>query len=127
MLYKNILLVDDDSDDAEVFCEAIQSVDENIVCQSETNPVKALENLKNGENTPDLIFLDYNMPVLNGNEFLKKMREVQQLSKISVILYSTYSETAAEHLCITQDTDRYITKPNSFEELTAVLKNILVA
>lgn len=127
MLYKNILLVDDDSDDAEIFCEAIYSFDENIVCLTETNPIKALENLKNGENPPDLIFLDYNMPVLNGNEFLKKMRKVQQLSKIPVILYSNYSEAAAEQLCITQDTERYITKPNSFDELAAVLKNILAA
>lgn len=127
MLYKNILLVDDDSDDAEIFSEAIQSLHENIVCRTETNPVKALENLKKGENPPDLIFLDYNMPVLNGNEFLKKIREVQQLSEIPVILYSNYSEAAAEQLCITQDTDRYICKPNSFNELTAVLKNILVA
>ena len=126
-MYKNIVLVDDDSDDAEIFCEAIYSFDENIVCLTETNPVKALDNLKNVENPPDLIFLDYNMPVLNGNEFLKKMRKVQQLSKIPVILYSNYSEAAAEQLCITQDTERYITKPNSFDELAAVLKNILAA
>ena len=127
MLHKNILLIDDDDDDAELFCEAILVVGENVDCLTETNPIKALENLKNGEYLPDLIFLDYNMPVLNGNEFLKKMKEVQQLRKIPVILYSSYSESAAEHLCITQDADRYITKPNNFEQLTAVLKDILVA
>ncbi|MHC0443188.1 response regulator [Flavobacterium sp. 3-210] len=125
MLYKNILLIDDDNDDADVFIEAIHSLDENIRCLSETNPIKALENLKSSEELPDLIFLDYHMPVLNGSEFLEKMLQVQQLSEIPVILYSTYSVEAAEQLGINEHTERYITKPNSFVELKAVLKHIL--
>ncbi|WP_456311696.1 response regulator [Pseudomonas shirazensis] len=127
MLYQNILLIDDDSDDAEIFIEAINSLEENISCLSETNPIKALENLKNSDKLPDLIFLDYNMPVWNGNEFIDQMRGVVELQSIPVILYSTYSETAAEQLCITHDADKYITKPDSFKELTAVLRSILVA
>ncbi|WP_291287459.1 response regulator [Flavobacterium sp.] len=125
MLYKNILLIDDDNDDADVFIEALHSLDENIQCLAETNPIKALENLKRSEKLPDLIFLDYHMPVLNGNEFLEKMRQVQQLSQIPVILYSTYPEEAAEQLGISVHSKRYITKPYSFVELKALLKHIL--
>lgn len=125
MLYKNILLIDDDSDDADVFIEAIISLDKNISCLAETNPVKALEFLQRTEILPDLIFLDYNMPVWNGNEFIEKMRAVEELKPIPVILYSSYSENAAEQLSIIHDTERYITKPSSFNELTAVLKSIL--
>jgi CheY-like chemotaxis protein len=125
MLYKNILLIDDDSDDADVFIEAINSLDKNITCFAETNPIKALEFLTSTETLPDLIFLDYNMPVLNGNEFIEKMRAVEELQPIPVILYSSYSETAADQLSIIHDTERYITKPHTFTELTAVLKSIL--
>lgn len=73
MLYQNILLVDDDREDADVFIEAVISLDKNITCLAETNPVKALEFLKSTEILPDLIFLDYNMPVMNGNEFIEKI------------------------------------------------------
>lgn len=125
MLYKNILLIDDDSDDTDVFIEAIISLDKNISCLAETNPIKALEFLKSTEILPDLIFLDYNIPVLNGSEFIEKMRAVEELQPIPVIVYSSYSENAAEQLSIIHDTERYITKPNSFKELTAVLKSIL--
>lgn len=125
MLYKNIYLVDDDSDDADVFIEAINSLDKNINCLGECNPVKALEFLKNTQILPDLIFLDYNMPVMNGNEFIEKIRAVEALRQIPVILLSSYSEDAAEQLCSIHDTERYITKPSSFNELTAVLKSIL--
>ncbi|MEO6177063.1 MAG: response regulator [Flavobacterium circumlabens] len=127
MLYKNILLIDDDRDDTDIFIEAINSLNKDIRCVAENNPIKALENLKSSEKLPDLIFLDYNMPVINGCEFLQKMRKVQQLQQIPVILYSTYSEAAAEQLSITQDTEKYITKPNTFVELKAVLKDILGA
>ena len=126
MLYKNILLIDDDIDDADVFIEAINSLDKNVTCLAETNPVKALEFLKSTKILPDLIFLDYNMPVLNGNEFIQKMRTVEKLKPIPVIIYSSYSENAAAQLSIINDTERYISKPNSFAELTALLKNILV-
>lgn len=125
MLYRNILLIDDDIDDAEVFIEAVNSLDKNVTCLAETNPVKALEFLKSTKILPDLIFLDYNMPILNGNEFIEKMRAVEKLKPIPVIIYSSYSENTAAQLSIIHDTERYITKPNSFTELTALLKNIL--
>lgn len=125
MLYKNILLIDDDSDDADLFIEAVESLNKNIICVAETNPIKAIENLKKSINLPDILFIDYNMPVLNGNEFIEQLRAVKELEKLPVILYSTYSEDAAEQLSIIHDTEKYITKPSSFEELTAVLKNIL--
>jgi len=125
MLYRNILLIDDDGDDADVFIEAINSLDKNVTCLAETNPVNALEFLKNAKILPDLIFLDCNMPVLNGNEFIEKMRAVEKLKPIPVIVYSSYSETAAAQLSIIHDAQRYISKPNTFAELAAMLKNIL--
>lgn len=125
MLYKNILLIDDDIDDASIFIEAVNLLDKSISCRSETNPIKALENLLSSEELPDLIFLDYNMPVINGNELIEKIRAVKKLESIRIIVYSCYSQSAAEQLSIIHDSETYITKPNSFEELTSVLKEIL--
>ncbi len=125
MLYKNILLIDDDNDDADVFIEAINSLDRNITCTAQTNPIKALEYLASLEILPDLIFLDYNMPVLNGNEFLEKMRVVERLAVIPVIVYSTYSLVAAETLCIVHKNEQYITKPDNFNDLKVLLDSIL--
>lgn len=125
MLYKNILLIDDDSDDADVFIEAVNSLDRNITCTAQTNPIKALEYLASLEILPDLIFLDYNMPVLNGNEFLAKMRVVKRLAVIPVIVYSTYSQAAAETLCIVHENEQYITKPSNFNDLKVLLDSIL--
>ena len=126
MRYHNILLIDDDSDDADFFIEAINSLHPNLSCKTETNPVKALEFLNSTEILPDLIFLDYNMPILNGSEFLEEMRESSRLKEIQVIIYSSYCETAAEHLSIITGSERFMTKPDTFTELVDVLRKILI-
>ncbi|WP_426485221.1 response regulator [Flavobacterium sp. 2] len=125
MLYQNILIIDDDIDDSDIFIEAINSLNINVNCLAQNNSVAALEFLISTEILPDLIFLDYNMPVLNGNEFIEKIKTVERLRSIPVVIYSTYSEAAAEQLLIVQDGQKYITKPNSFSELKSLLKNIL--
>lgn len=125
MLYQKILLIDDDQDDTEVFIEAVNSLEIDILCHVETNPVKALEKLKNHEIIPEVIFLDLNMPVINGNEFIEKMKEVEELQPIPVILYSSYSLEVAKQFFINHAPEKYITKPHSFNELTSVLKTIL--
>lgn len=125
MLYKNIFLIDDDIDDTEMFIDAVNSLDQNILCRAETNPLKALEYLKSSDELPDLIFLDYNMPVLNGSELLEKIRGEKKLQSIRVIVYSSYSQHAAQQLSIVNGTQSYITKPLTFMDLKEVLKEVL--
>lgn len=125
MLKKNILLIDDDIEDADMFIDAVNSLDKNILCRAETNPLKALEYLNSSVELPDIIFLDYNMPVLNGSELLEKIRGEKKLQSIRVIVYSSYSQHAAQQLSIVSDTESYITKPITFMELKAVLQSVL--
>ena len=88
-------------------------------------PLKALEYLNSSDELPDVIFLDYNMPVLNGSELLEKIRGEKKLQSIRVIVYSSYSQPAAQQLSIVSDTESYITKPITFMELKAVLHSVL--
>lgn len=126
MLYKNILLVDDDPDDAEIFMEAIDAIDKDIVCHISTNPVKAFEELKASEKLPDLLFLDINMPCLNGLDFLQQLKNDFRLRDIEVILISSPSEEIIRKLSPKYDIGKYMAKPNSYSEFVAQLKGIIV-
>jgi CheY-like chemotaxis protein len=125
MLNKSILLIDDDSDDAEIFAEAIDSLQRQIVCDTSNNALRALEELKVAEILPDLIFVDFSMPALNGGEFIEKMKSEARLQDIPIILMSSHT---VEVLCkLTQQFEgvNYMTKPNSFQELVRQLDLVL--
>lgn len=126
MLYKNILLIDDDPDDAEIFMEAIDAIHKDIVCRIATNPVQAFEELKLSEKLPDLLFLDINMPCLNGLDFLQQLKNDARLLHIEVILISSPSEEVIRKLSPKYDIGKYMAKPHSYSEYIAQLKKIIL-
>jgi len=125
MSCKNILLIDDDSDDAEIFTEAVDSLNKAIICHTSCNALKTFEELKTTENLPDCIFVDFNMPGLNGNEFIQKIKCENRLQYIPIILMSTHSVEVMCQLAKQFDTIQYLSKPSSFQELVLLLNEIL--
>jgi CheY-like chemotaxis protein len=89
-----ILLVDDDQDDAYIFNEAIVTIDPNIKCIHVIDGIEALQILE--DMTVDIIFLDLNMPRMNGKECLEEIRKRNRLKDIPVIIYSTSPEMIEE-------------------------------
>ena len=74
------LLVDDDPDDQEMFLAATKEVYPNLTCKVENDPQRALAILKSGNQIPDIIFLNINMPKINGFEFLIHLKAEEGLS-----------------------------------------------
>jgi CheY-like chemotaxis protein len=86
-------IVDDDTDDQDLFIEAVNEVDGSIQCLSASDCEEALDLLKNRKiGLPDMIFLDLNMPRLNGKQCLAELKKQAHLKHIPVIIYSTSSE-----------------------------------
>ncbi|WP_347052199.1 response regulator [Flavobacterium olei] len=126
MSTKEILLVDDDIDDLEIFIEAIESLDKNVKCRTSLSPKLALEELIQADNLPDLILLDYNMPQINGLEFLKRLQSDTRLAAIEVIIVSTPEEEVMVPWLNKNGVNvKYISKPSDFAELKTVLNDIL--
>jgi CheY-like chemotaxis protein len=126
MAYKKILLIDDDTDDTLIFMEALQELDKNVECRTALNPLKAFQELAASEDLPDLIFLDYNMPLVNGLEFIQRMQGVESLKKIEVIVISTPPEDVMVQWFARNNTAvRYISKPNTIRELKGILEALL--
>lgn len=122
---KIVLLVDDDTDDTELFCEALCSVEENIVCHCTADGGEAMAKLNELSAKPHLIFLDINMPVMSGWQCLKALKEDERYTDIPVIIVSTSSNQ--REIEIAQDLGAlcYFTKPNDFDDLTRMLRVIV--
>jgi CheY-like chemotaxis protein len=119
---KTFFIVDDDIDDQELFIEAVNEVDKSIQCISASDCEEALDLLKSGKMTlPDMIFLDLNMPRLNGKQCLAELKKQANLRHIPVIIYSTSSEKRDIEETSRLGAAHFLTKPNKFEELCKAL------
>ncbi len=83
---KKIFLIDDDEDDQFMFKEVIESINPTLQCETATNGKIALDKLKVSASLPDIIFLDLNMPVMNGFDFLIQIKKENQLNEIPVVI-----------------------------------------
>ncbi len=122
---KTFFIVDDDADDQELFIEALTGIDKSCKCLTAFDGEDALQKLLNGMDAPDLIFLDLNMPKMNGKQCLAEIKKNNKLHDVPVIIYSTSSEKKD-----IQETTRlgaafFLQKPNSFDDLAKALTNIL--
>lgn len=86
-----ILLIDDDEPTNFMSKIIIQKADENSIPSVMQNPKSALNILKNEsiniEEIPDLIFLDINMPSMNGWDFLDEYKDLEIHKRKNILLY----------------------------------------
>jgi CheY-like chemotaxis protein len=123
---KTFFIVDDDTDDKELFIEAVNEIDDSIECISASNCEEALQILKSGDIAlPDVIFLDLNMPRLNGKQCLIELKKTAHLSNIPVIIYSTSSEKKDIDETTRLGAAHFLTKPNKFDELCKALSFVV--
>jgi len=119
-----VLHVDDDPDDSALFCEAVKEAAPNYKCLVADSAASALEILSDRKSIPDYIFLDMNMPKMNGLECLRLIRNNHALKHIKVIMYSTASDPI--HIKEFRKLDAgFLAKPARFETLVRHLIEIL--
>jgi CheY-like chemotaxis protein len=87
----HVLLVDDDADDREIFTWTLNSIYPSAITDTAIDGEDALGKLEQWEYQPDIIFLDLNMPRMNGFDFLHHIRQMDKWRKLPVIVYSTSS------------------------------------
>jgi CheY-like chemotaxis protein len=120
-----ILYVDDDADDREFFMDALRSVDKNIVCHTANNGLDALALLESGNPLPDVIFLDINMPLMNGKMCLGEIKANKALAHLPVIMFTTSDSPREIAECRKKGASNFVSKPVSYLTLTETLTAIL--
>jgi CheY-like chemotaxis protein len=123
---KTLYLVDDDNDDLDFFCEAVSVIDKSIICVRATNSEAALKAFKlHDVPLPDLIFLDLNMPLVDGRQFLTEIKMLPPYAHIPVIIYTTSSHPKDKEETKQLGASDFLTKPYSLNELVDGLTEIL--
>jgi CheY-like chemotaxis protein len=124
--YKRLFIIDDDVEDQEIFMEAVKEVDNSIQIYTSTSGEDALKQLEREVVVlPDLIFLDLNMPRLNGKQVLKEIKNIRSLRGIPVIMYSTSFAPRDIEEINRLGAAHHLLKPSRFDELCKSLNLIL--
>lgn len=123
-MVKILFLVDDDQDDRDIFREAVTVCDSGIELIFASDGVEALEILNSSVVRPDVIFLDYNMPRMNGLECLKRLKANESTRNIPTIMYTTSGDREEEKVILFHGADYYMKKTVSFQGLCEELQRL---
>jgi CheY-like chemotaxis protein len=116
---KTILIVDDEFGVLEVVEFILIDLGYTVI--SALNGRDALARI--ASSTPDLILLDFMMPIMDGGEFLKVLREDLRYCQIPVILTSALPERTIASKCLGYNF--FLRKPYKFEELSVAIDKLL--
>lgn len=111
---KKILVVDDEAGLVDALSEIL--TEEGFLVHWARNGADALHQID--EDPPDVILLDWMMPVMDGKEMMRRLRANPTRRDLSVIMMTSVPETAVRQDC---DVDGYLAKPFQLDALLVVL------
>ena len=111
---RNLMLVDDDEDDREIFLMIVSKAYPSLSISIATNGEDALHQLQNATNLPDMILLDLNMPLMNGRELMQALKADERLKPIPTIILSTSSHQPTIVEMKAMGAKDFITKPDKY-------------
>ena len=121
----NCFLIDDDEDDYEIFRMALNEIDPGIILHYSFNGADAISMLTGGFHAvPDYIFIDWNMPKMNGRQCLEEIRKTERLKNVPVYIYSTSSDPRAIEVTRQLGGSDFIIKPSNISSLVNILAQI---
>jgi CheY-like chemotaxis protein len=123
---RTCFLIEDDLDDQELFELALQKIDENIDLSFANNGAEGLQKLKEDSSfIPDFIFVDINMPKMNGIQCLPEIKKLEHLNKSKIVMYSTTSDESIVSRTKQLGADEFLVKPYKMSLLINNLERIL--
>lgn len=126
---REILLVEDNPGDIRLTVEAFKEGEISHNVHVAANGLEAMNFLRKSENykgaiTPDLILVDLNMPIMDGREFLKEVKQHPTLKKIPVCILSTSSAAADINDSYELHANSYISKPMQLNDYRELIRTV---
>jgi CheY-like chemotaxis protein len=122
---RHICLADDDPDDYYLFTSVLRDINDSVKVSWCNSCENLMEFLHARSDLPDIILMDMNMPRLDGQQCLRKIKNDPQLHHIPVIIYSTASSPTTMKIAYEQGAYKYLMKPHSITELKQIINDLL--
>lgn len=120
-----IFYTDDDQEDLDFFMDVIEMIDADLNVVTQRNGRQLLEALENPPPTPHIIFLDINLPGMNGLEILKRVRAIGSHKELPVVMLSTSNDEDVIQKSMELGASYYVTKSGAFDKLKKSIDHAL--
>lgn len=126
LLYRQpvIFIADDDPDDVYFVRSAIAELDGQIELRHFLNGRLLMQELNKCENLPNLILMDLNMPVMDGKETLKMIRQSPIYNDLPVVILSTSNLVSEKSICYKFGATNYFTKPYQYARYLEIMTKL---
>lgn len=131
MMYKKILLVEDDPLGVELTMAAFEETELAVQVAVVNDGVEAIEYLsrKGGfsarqKGNPEVVLLDLKMPRMDGLEVLEHVRNDSELNSIPIVMLSSSKEEKDRHRSYELGANAYVVKPVDFDKFKETVKQI---
>jgi len=125
----NILLIEDNQDHVRILKWAFEQARRRTVLRFLRDGEEAVEELKlaaeQKTQPPDLIFLDFNLPRVDGRKVLKMLKADPAMRKIPVIILSSSDREEDVQMAYDLGANTYVSKSVVLGELSTILQDIL--
>lgn len=121
-----LVLIDDDSDDHEIFKMAIDELEEPFQCQFFADCESAIAHFSKSDATPPgYVFIDLRLPRLDGDQCLQELQKLRQFDDPLLVIYSSSIPEAFRSKLSEIGVDEFLEKTGSIQLLSNRIESLL--
>lgn len=110
-----VYIIDDMETARELLKMLIESIDPYLTVRVFENPEYVFDMLD--DEIPDLVLTDYQMPQMNGEQFIRKFREIENCAEVPILVVTTDPSKCVVSECIDAGANDFLMRP--FDEVEA--------
>jgi CheY-like chemotaxis protein len=122
---RHICMAEDDPDDYYLFSKILREINSHIKLTWFQTCEDLLQFLRTENDLPCLIVLDMNLPKMDGQTCLVKIKKELNLNNTPVVIFSTAGQHAKIKMAIQAGAHKYLLKPHSLQEFRNIVREIL--
>ncbi|MCC6473581.1 MAG: response regulator [Burkholderiales bacterium] len=122
-LRNTVLVVDDQSTSRAILSQVVRAIDANVQVESYDSPIEALRAATH--RVADLALVDYQMPEMDGIEFVRRLRMLSEYESVPVVMVTVNDDRKVRYAALDVGVTDFLNKPVDTRECLARCRNLL--